>query len=316
MAAPIYETRFVTPDNFPEPAVGAPALAELHSGDVLCAFSVPPGGARKGTAIHVSRLTGGDYHWTHPSLVETLPTSDVTDFAFFVSSYGTVFLLWMATANGQPCIKAKASAERGHSWHTPEIIPAHAGWELRNPPVQLADEDVLLPVYDAKTSASLVLGSDDVARTWFQRGAIPANEEAEIPGLAVLPNGHVVALVGPGDDPNGAIWRTISKDGGRGWQEPKQTALTAGAPISVTTLITGGILAAVPGAGGALSLALSTDAGQNWRVRRELEPAVEEHQWYPYVLQTSDGMIHVAYRTPENRIKQAVVNEEWVRGER
>mmetsp|Transcript_14499 Transcript_14499/g.20006 ORF Transcript_14499/g.20006 Transcript_14499/m.20006 type:complete len:494 (-) Transcript_14499:337-1818(-) len=75
-----------------------------------------------------------------------------------------------------------------------------------------------------------------------------------------------------------------------------------------------------------LSLALSVDEGRSWGWVRDLEPGgpndlVEPKMWekshyqrysYPSLIQTADGLIHVAYTYRKKTIKYVVVEESWI----
>jgi predicted neuraminidase len=61
-----------------------------------------------------------------------------------------------------------------------------------------------------------------------------------------------------------------------------------------------------------LSLALSRDEGKSWKVIVKLDNDPDSYSSYPFLLRTSDGMIHVAYTYTSNAIKMVTFNEAWI----
>jgi predicted neuraminidase len=61
-----------------------------------------------------------------------------------------------------------------------------------------------------------------------------------------------------------------------------------------------------------LRLALSCDEGNTWRRARTLakEPGAEFS--YPFLLQTSDGLVHVTYTWKRRNIRHVTFNLNWL----
>jgi predicted neuraminidase len=68
-----------------------------------------------------------------------------------------------------------------------------------------------------------------------------------------------------------------------------------------------------------LSLALSRDGGERWLVLHRFEADMRDHHGalenfsYPYVVQSSDGIVHVVYVWRVTHVKHVSFNEAWIR---
>jgi len=319
MATPIYENRFVSSEGFAIAPTGATGLTAATNGDLICAFLAPHSDGGKRFQLWLSRLAANDHHWTPPFSLDHVPGPAEAAFTLFTSAYGTIWAMWPSgDTGGTPHLVARASAERGHSWHTPEAIAAQSGWQVRNRPAHARNGDIVLPIYDGRERSCHVIASDDESGSWVRRGPIPANEEASPFSLVAAKDGSLIAFGGPGSAEGKRLWRSVSRDGGLRWTDAQPLEITsAGGPLDCIRLESGALALAWNNGGetgGPLTLALSTDNGQTWPVKRRLE--TEQAATCPSLYGCADGRIHVVSVWNRARIGQTVVNEEWIRGSR
>ena len=108
-----------------------------------------------------------------------------------------------------------------------------------------------------------------------------------------------------------------SIDEGRSWTAAKATDLkNPNAAVTLLKLESGRVALAFNDSTSGrspLNIALSTNDGARWRYLRFLEDQ-EGSFSYPSLIQTSDGLIHVAYTYNRDTIKHVVTNETWVSG--
>jgi predicted neuraminidase len=135
---------------------------------------------------------------------------------------------------------------------------------------------------------------------------------------------EAVAFMRYAGDPPARILMTRTGDAGAHWSEPVKTALPNPDSAVASVLLAGGaLLLAFNNAEAnreSLSLALSVDFGERWRIARELEgeslaprAPVAEYS-YPWILQDRSGDVHVLYTWGRSRIKHVVFNRTWLEG--
>jgi predicted neuraminidase len=128
-----------------------------------------------------------------------------------------------------------------------------------------------------------------------------------------------------GHPPN-RILMIRTSDGGAHWSAPVKTALpNPNAAIASVLLADGRLLLAFNNAEENredLSLAISEDFGDKWRIARRLEgesgspgAPVPEYS-YPWIMQDGAGDVHVLYTWGRSRIKHAHFNASWLEEKR
>ncbi len=112
------------------------------------------------------------------------------------------------------------------------------------------------------------------------------------------------------------IFLSRTEDGGLSWSKPEPTHLpNPDAGISGLRLPDGKLLVAFndsPSKRSNLSLALSNDTGRTWRKIATLENDPDKSFSYPYLMQSSDGLVHMAYTWDGKMIKMASFNAAWI----
>jgi predicted neuraminidase len=168
--------------------------------------------------------------------------------------------------------------------------------------------------------------SSDGGLHWRRYGRMVAGAGTAQPNVIELEPGHLIAWLRSRNFWNGYnpawayIYRAESWDYGRNWTHPVPTGLpNNNSSMQVTRLQSGALALAYnhqqQRLRSPLNVALSDDQGETWPYCRELEPFNPDGAEfsYPAILQTPDGLIHVAYTYKRTHIKHVVVDEEWIR---
>ncbi|GAB1344548.1 exo-alpha-sialidase [Gemmatimonas sp.] len=206
------------------------------------------------------------------------------------------------------------SNDGGHTWSTPQRLPAGVYGPIKNKLVRLRDGTL---VSGSSTEGALPANpwrvhferSEDDGVTW-QRVS-PARSTRDIdaiqPTLLQHSDGQLQALVrtrGPG-----VVHTTFSTNGGRTWSALTPTALpNPDAGIDAVTLRDGRhvlVLNPVAKDRTPLSLVTSRD-GLAWQPLLTLEDGPGEYS-YPAIVQAGDGRVHVVYTWRRERIRHVTV---------
>jgi predicted neuraminidase len=213
----------------------------------------------------------------------------------------------------------------------------------RSPIVVLSNRDWLFPTYysgEDRAAAtdiySTVQISEDAGRTWTEYPMLNSGGRVQASVLELDP-GQLIAFFRSRAADN--IYVSHSPDYGRTWTQPERTVLPNNNSSIQAIKLTSGSIAMVfnhAGSGGdsdavvwpraryPLTVALSEDGGQTWPFMRHIDTgdnfAGEQNRSlnrrcsYPSIVQTRDGLIHVAYSYRGRQcIKYVRFTEDWIR---
>jgi predicted neuraminidase len=245
---------------------------------------------------------------------------------------GSLRLLFVTIAMGRwsgSQLNTVLSRDGGLSWSRTErltLAPLCNFSELvRNRPVR-TDDGWCVPIYQeflGKFPELLWLKENNDAFI-FQKTRIAGGCSTLQPSLIPLDHQRAVVLLRDYTKDR-KIFRSTSGDGGLHWSKPMPTNLpNPDAGISGLRLSDGDLLVAFndsPSNRGDLSLALSHDEGRSWKKIAEIENDWMKSFSYPYLMQSSDGMIHLVYiwdkiSTDDNTLKMVKMvsfNEAWIK---
>jgi len=319
-AAPEYEAELVISKVTPRyPSSHASTIVELANGDLLCAWYAGQQEGARDVAVWYSRKAPGASRWTAPAILADDPKHPEGNPVLFADPGGRVWLFYVTMYGNdwETCkVKCKWSDDRGQTWSATRILRDELGWMPRNKPIVIDNGDWLLPIYDERVWTSRVMMSTDGGRSWSDSAEIiaPGRPGNIQPTLAQLSDGSILALMRRGDPPE-RIWQSQSRDRGRTWSEPVTTDLpNPNAAVDMVRLTNGHLVLAFNNTTHdrtPLTLAVSTDEGKTWAVKRDLETGPGEFS-YPAIIQARDGTIHVTYTYNRVNIKHAALNEEWI----
>ena len=316
-----------------------PGLLETPTGTLLCCWFAGTFEGDTDVNIVVSRLEKGADQWSEPAMVSTDNEFSNQNPSLFLAPTGEVWCLYTSQRGREPgkdnmqytsVIKRQVSTDDGRTWSEPEVMLPEEGAFARQPIQVLSSGRWIYGLWLCTDSATGLAGdpsafavSDDAGATW-RRVDMPASSGRVHPSVVELEPGHLVAFM-------------RSREG----SEPKPTPLpNNNSGIAAIKLASGRIAIAYnhnsapstygktgawPALRNPVSIALSEDGGLTFPLIRNVERgegyAGEENKFnnrqyeYPCIMQTSDGMIHVAYAYQTRRgVKWVALSEDDVMG--
>ena len=316
------------------PTAHAPALLELPNGDMLCCWFAGTYEGSADIRIICSRLERDGDRWSKPVDISGDPTRSEQNPSLFYGPDNAVWAIYTAQLDRQAGkdnmqftsqIRCQKSTDGGKTWGPYETLFAREGSFCRQPIQVLANGRwifgnwICFPDETRNGSDITVLQiSDDQGKTWRQvdmpnsRGRVHAN-------VVEMDDGHLLAFMRSREAD--FIYRSESFDWGDTWSEPKPTPLpNNNSSISALRLQSGRVAiaynptctpdpkpgkAAWPGLRCPVAVALSEDGGLTFPIVRWMERGEgymgEENRTnnkqyeYPYLMQSRDGMLHLAY---------------------
>ena len=316
------------------PTAHAPALLELPNGDMLCCWFAGTYEGSADIRIICSRLERDGDRWSKPVDISGDPTRSEQNPSLFYGPDDAVWAINTAQLDRQAGkdnmqftsqIRCQKSTDGGRTWGPYETLFAREGSFCRQPIQVLANGRWIFGNWLCTDSVDGLSGdptafqiSDDQGKTWRQvdmpnsRGRVHAN-------VVEMDDGHLLAFMRSREAD--FIYRSESFDWGDTWSEPKPTPLpNNNSSISALRLQSGRVAiaynptctpdpkpgkAAWPGLRCPVAVALSEDGGLTFPIVRWMERGEgymgEENRTnnkqyeYPYLMQSRDGMLHLAY---------------------
>jgi predicted neuraminidase len=241
---------------------------------------------------------------------------------------GRLWLFFVSVSVGGwagSAINAMVSEDDGETWSPPRRLIASPFFNVstlvKGPPLLLSDGTIGLPVYHEMVGKFCELLRVDGEGRVIGKTRLSWGKSSLQPVIVPRSETEAVGLMRYAGDPPGRILMIRTSDGGAHWSAPVKTALpNPNAAVGGVLLAGGPLLLAFNNAEADrdnLSLAISTDFGDTWRVARRLEgdpgsPAGEYS--YPWVMQDRAGDVHVLYTWRRSHIKHVVFNRAWLEG--
>ena len=293
-------------------------IVELPNGDLLAAWYAGSREGAKDVAIFTSKSRLGSDHWMYPKMVVNTPNCSEGNPVLFVDANGQTWLFYV-TMYGNRWTECKVyyrkSNTMGKRWESERgVLRDELGWMTRNKPLYLSNGEILLPVYDERSWHSMVMISGDGGETWNTYGDLSSPKGVIQPTVVQRGDGSLLMLMRSRD---GEIWRSTSDDLGRNWKAAQPTNLpNPNCGVDMVRLHSGNIALVYNDTRRGrtpLTVALSTDEGETWGYKRDLETEVGEYS-YPAVIQARDGGIHITYTYRRINIMHVEIDEAWIRG--
>jgi predicted neuraminidase len=339
-APPLYRTQFLP--NSTAASVHSVTAAEI-SGGGLRAFWY--GGSREGAsdvAIYTSIYSLRQKDWSPERVVIT------REFAQrYLQRYvrklgnpvvgrdrrGRLCLFFVSVSVGGwagSAINLTVSEDEGETWSPPRRLIASPFFNIstlvKGAPLLFSDGAVGLPVYHELLGKFAELLRLDAEGRVIGKTRLSWGRSSLQPVIVPRSNKEAVGFLRyAGDAPN-RILIVRTEDGGVHWSPPAKTALpNPNAAIGSVLLAGGPLLLAfnnVEVNREDLSLAISEDFGNSWRIAHRFEgdsvstqaPVLEYS--YPWIAQDRAGDIHVLYTWGRSRIKYVHFNTAWLEGRR
>lgn len=212
-----------------------------------------------------------------------------------------------------------SSRDNGVTWEKPHPLPEGFLGPIKNQPVLLADGKTLLCPSSTENDGWHVHieKTTDFGKTWEMTGPIDNGKltGAIQPAILVHPD-HSLQLLCRSKDR--AILQSWSKDNGQTWSPLTKTNLpNNNSGIDAVTLKDGSFALVYnhvlpppgkyKGARTPLNLAVSKD-GENWSAAAIIEDSPISQYSYPYIIQASDGKLHVVYTWRRKKIGHTVID--------
>jgi len=301
--------------NFP--SCHASTIAELPNGDLRAAWYAGSREGAKDVAIFTSRKRLGSDHWMYPKMIVNTPNFSEGNPVLFADATGQIWLFYVTMYGNrwtQCKMYYKKSSTMGYSWEESVVLREELGWMTRNKPLYLSNGDILLPVYDERDWHSMAMISEDGGETWYTYGDLSSPKGVIQPTVVQRKDGSLLMLMRSRD---GEIWRSTSDDLGRSWEAAHPTDLpNPNCGVDMMRLRNGNIALVYNDTRQGrtpLTVALSTDEGETWGYKRDLETEAGEYS-YPAVIQSRYGCIHRTYTYRRVSITHVEINEAWMRG--
>jgi predicted neuraminidase len=264
-----------------------------------------------------SRIVASSWNgerWSASRTIVDLPGIAVGNPVLFTGSDGIVHLFF-ALLYGPEWTDARvtlmSSTDKGMTWGSMRTLHPMKGLMTKTRPLQLAGR-LLLPVYDEASWCSHVLISDTAMGDWQLYGDTTARRKTIQPAIVELADGTLLMYA---RSVKGRIFTARSVNGGFSWTASQPSPLpNPNAGIDLIQLRSGRlILVYNPTVEGReqLALAVSEDEGASWSAPHLIEDAVGEFS-YPYLIQASDGRIHLLYTAHRVAITHLPFDEAWL----
>ncbi len=333
-----------------------PALLELPNGDLLCVWFAGSFEGNADVHIVCSRLEKDGEAWTEPVDVSGDPERSEQNPSLFYGPDGAAWCMYTAQLDRQAgkdnmqftaVVRCQKSTDGGRTWGPYETVFPEEGTFCRQPIQVLSNGRWIFSNWLCTDSAEGLSGdptafriSDDQGKTW-RTVMMPESHGHVHANVVELEPGHLVAFMRNREAYR--IHRSESFDYGETWSEPKPTPLpNNNSSISAIKLQSGRVAiaynptctpdpqpgkAAWPGLRCPVAVALSEDGGLTFPIIRWMERGegyigdenkTNNKQYeYPYLMQTKDGMIHLAYAAwTRDAMKYVRFTEEDVLGEK
>ena len=331
-----------------------PAMLETPRGTLLCCWFAGTYEGDTDINIVVSRLESGLDRWSEPTYISKDKEYSDQNPSLFLAPDDSIWAMYTSQIGRQPgkdnmqytaVVKRQISYDDGLSWGAPEVMFPEPGTFSRQPIQVLSNGRWIYGNWICSDSVTGLSGdpsafriSDNQGRTW-KRIDVPQSSGRVHPNVVELTEGHLIAFMR--SRRADWIYSSESKDWGDTWSVPKPTSLpNNNSSISAIKLQSGRIALAYnhssapssytnkgawPGLRCPVSIALSEDGGQTFPVIRHIERgegyAGDQNRFnnrqyeYPFLMQTCDGMLHVAYAYQTRRgVKWVTLSEQDVVG--
>lgn len=338
------------------PTAHAPAMLELPDGDLLCCWFAGTYEGSADIRIICSVLPKDGDRWLPPVDISGDPTRSEQNPSLFYGPDHMVWAMYTAQLDRQAgkdnmqftsVVRCQKSSDGGRTWGPYETVFPEEGTFCRQPIQVLSNGRWIFSNWICTDSVDGLSGdptafriSDDEGKTW-RKVMMPGSNGRVHANVVELSPGHLAAFMR--DREAASIYRSESNDNGDTWSVPVPTPLpNNNSSISAVKLQSGRVAiaynptctpdphpgkAAWPGLRCPVAIALSEDGGLSFPMIRWVERGegymgdenkTNNRQYeYPYLMQSKDGMLHLAYAAYTRKgIKYVRLSEAAVAGQK
>jgi predicted neuraminidase len=298
----------------PFPECHASTIAEAGSGLVAAWFGGTEEG-EKDVGIWFTRQEEG--RWTEPVEVADGVQADGTRHpcwnpVLFQPDAGPLLLFYKVGPSPSTWWGMRiTSADGGRTWSKPQRLADQILGPVKNKPVTVGT-GLLCPSSSEHAGWTVHMEwTPDLGTTWHRTGPLNEGETGGAIQPSVVRFGERLQALCRSRG-KGRIVEFWSDDEGRSWSAMQPTSLpNPNSGLDAVTLRDGRALLVynhTPRGRSPLNVALSDD-GRHWHAALALESQPGEYS-YPAVIQTGEGLVHVAYTWKRQRIKHVVLDPE------
>lgn len=300
-------------ERAPYPSCHAATLVETRKGTVLAAWFGGTHESHPDVAIYLARkeATG----WSEPIKVADGKVPGDRDYAcynpvLFQPSKGPLLLYYKVGTGPQTWWgMVTTSNDDGRHWSTPIRLPAGIYGPIKNKPLELPDGTILCGSSEEAHGWQVHMEfSKDGVHNWSRtRGLNDPKQIGAIQPSLLSRGDHRLRAVGRTQQ--GRVFAIDSEDLGRTWGPMHLLDLpNPNSGTDAVRLEDGRYLMVfnnTPNGRTPLNVAVSSD-GEHWQPLLTLESDRGEYS-YPAIIQTQDGLVHIAYTWKRERIRYVVL---------
>jgi predicted neuraminidase len=311
------------------PSCHAATLAETADG-VLCSFFGGTHERHPDVCIYAARLPRGSSHFSTPTNVasdEGIPTWNPV---LFRPRGGELMLFYKAGPNPREWWgMVKTSSDDGRSWSPAMRLPDGILGPIKNKPIQLDSGRIVSPTSieyattpGEQTDPDAPKGggwdvyfeiSDDDGRSFRATKRVRQSPDIKAIQPSILIHSQTRLQAIGRTQKSRRLFTTWSDDAGDTWSEMTLTDLpNCNSGTDAVTLADGRHLLVYNHSDTEkvrfpLNVAISDD-GKHWWAGPVLDDEGPEQYSYPCVIQTRDGLVHIAYTWKRRRMKHVVID--------
>ena len=320
--------------GFLTPSVHVASLCEISGGRLLATWY---GGTREGARdvnIYMATLGRGETNWSAPRAVVTRDSAQrelgryvkkVGNALLFSDGGERVSLLYVSIAFGGwsgSTLNLKTSADAGQTWRPSQRLHLSPFFNIselvKNQPATLRDGGWAVPIYHelAGKFSELLWLSAPAGSLSYHKTRVNGGTTGFQPALVPL-SARRALLLARDNSAAGQLWASRSEDGGDSWSALASTGLpNPFSGLDAIRLRDGRVLLAFNDTRDNrenLRLAVSSDEGASWqRAHLLLEEERGQEFSYPFLLQSSNGLIHLVYTWKRKGIRHVTFNSAWL----
>ena len=321
-----------------------PSLSETVGGKIVCAWYAGSREGAKDVAIWMSDFTRTDTveadssesnveMWSSPRVVMNGDQArdeldrylrKVGNSVVFADAEQRLWLVYVTIALGGwsgSSLNACCSLDGGATWQPSQRLTLspflNVSELVRAAPVRLESGEIGLPIYHECVGQfpEMLWLHPTGDRLLVTKTRLTGGREFLQPAIVPLGPRRAVAYL-RNASPARRIDFQESQDGGFTWSPPRHLDLpNPNSSIAALRLSSGSVLMAFNDSASSrenLTLAVSPDGVNDWKRIAVLDRQPKELFAYPYLIQATDGLIHLAYAWKMKKIRHVAFNEAWI----
>lgn len=333
--------------------VHCPSLCEVSPGALACAWYAGTREGAKDVGVWVSDLSppattssavessaavsappGGVNAWSAPRVIldREIATQELDRFIrkvgnalLFTDAEQRLWLIYVSIAVGGwsgSSLNARCSLDRGITWqpsHRLSLSPCFNISELvRAAPIRLTSGEIGLPIYHEFVGQfpEMLWLRPSGNRLSATKTRMTGGHSFIQPVIVPMGPKHAIAYL-RNLTADRCIGYQETQDAGRTWTAPRSLSLpNPNSSMAAIRLSNGSVLMAFNDSTKNredMTLAVSPDGINDWKRIMELDRVPQEFFAYPYMIQSSDGLIHLVYSWKMRKVRHVAFNEAWVK---